>query len=67
MGEILLNGKKKPLTTTLSVDQLLTQLELNRAGVIVELNEMVIAQSAYQETLVCAGDQIEILQFVGGG
>ena len=42
-------------------------LSLNPRQVAVERNREIVPKSAYGEVTLSAGDQIEIVQFIGGG
>jgi sulfur carrier protein len=45
----------------------LDSLGLPQKGVAVERNREIVPKSRYVETVLQAGDRIEIVQFVGGG
>ena len=64
---ITVNGKSKELSETASIESLLNMLTLDAGNVAVELNQQIIKQSAFPETLLKNGDKIEIVHFVGGG
>ena len=51
----------------LTVNALLAQLDIDPRRVAVEHNLVVLKRAAFDETLVREGDQIEIVNFVGGG
>jgi len=46
---------------------LLDQLGLNAGRVAIEYNRQILAKVKWEETRVANGDQLEIVQFVGGG
>ena len=64
---IQLNGERHELPEPLTVDALLSRLEIDGRRVAVELNEYVVRKAAYAETLVNEGDAVEVVNFVGGG
>ena len=64
---ITLNGEPFELTGPMSVTALLTRLAIDPRRVAVEHNLNVIKRGAYDATEVRDGDQIEIVNFVGGG
>jgi thiamine biosynthesis protein ThiS len=64
---IQVNGEQKEIAAGLNVTALLAQLGLNAARVAVEYNRAILARAKWVETMVAAGDQFEIVQFVGGG
>ena len=64
---ITLNGDKHELAAPLSVSELLQQLEIDGRRVAVELNLAVVKQAAYESSVIKEGDEVEIVNFVGGG
>jgi thiamine biosynthesis protein ThiS len=64
---IRLNGDRREITGPLSVAALLEQLEIDARRVAVELNTAVIKKAAYDSSVVKDGDEVEIVNFVGGG
>ena len=61
------NGEARHVPASLSVAQLLGLLELDTRKVAVERNEEIVPRSAYGETWLADGDQLEIVHFIGGG
>ncbi len=64
---ITLNGDAHTTAEPLTIAGLLAQLQIDPRGVAVERNFVVIKRDAYATTPVEQGDQIEIVNFVGGG
>jgi thiamine biosynthesis protein ThiS len=64
---VRVNGEKKEIGAGLTVAQLLGELAIRPARVVVELNRDVLSREAHGTTILKDGDQIEIVQFVGGG
>ncbi len=64
---ITLNGDPFELNAPMTVTQLLEQLEIDPGRVAVERNLTVLKRAAFDSTMVREGDQIEIVNFVGGG
>ena len=64
---IRLNGDPFELREPVSVSGLLVQLEIDARRVAVERNQLVVKKAAYDSTVVADGDEIEIVNFVGGG
>ena len=64
---ITLNGDPFDLSGPLTVTELLASLEIDARRVAVEHNLVVVKRAAFDETVVRDGDQIEIVNFVGGG
>jgi thiamine biosynthesis protein ThiS len=64
---IQLNGERHELPAPLSVSDLLSQLKVDPRRVAVEHNLVVLKRAAFDSTIVRDGDQVEIVNFVGGG
>ena len=64
---ITLNGESFELSGPLTVTELLSHLEVDARRVAVEHNITVLKRTAFDETIVREGDQVEIVNFVGGG
>ena len=64
---IILNGEPFELSGPLTVTELLGHLEIDGRRVAVEHNVVVLKRAAFDETVVREGDQVEIVNFVGGG
>ena len=64
---ITLNGDRFELAGAVTVSSLLAQLDIDPRRVAVEQNTVVLKRTAFDTTLVSEGDQIEIVNFVGGG
>ena len=64
---ITLNGEAHEVAGPLTVTELLVQLEIDPRRVAVERNLIVLKRDAFAATTVQAGDEIEIVNFVGGG
>ena len=64
---ITLNGDKHELAAPLSVSELLEKLEIDARRVAVELNLAVVKKAAYESSVIKEGDEVEIVNFVGGG
>lgn len=64
---ITLNGDPFEVAGPLTVSDLLARLDIDPRRIAVEHNLVVLKRAAYGQTVVNAGDQIEIVNFVGGG
>ena len=64
---IVLNGEPFDVAGPLSLTALLEQLNIDPRRVAVERNTDVVKRGNYDSTPVEEGDQIEIVNFVGGG
>ena len=64
---IELNGDPYEIAAPLTVSELLARLEIDARRVAVEHNLVVLKRGTLDEIVVHEGDQIEIVNFVGGG
>lgn len=64
---IKLNGDAYAVAGPLTITDLLARLEIDPRRVAVERNFLVIKRAAYGNTMILEGDEIEIVNFVGGG
>jgi thiamine biosynthesis protein ThiS len=64
---ITLNGDPFTFENPLTITGLLAHLEIDPRGVAVERNFVVVKRDQYATTAIAEGDQIEIVNFVGGG
>ncbi len=65
--KITLNGDPFDVAGPLSIADLLKRLEIDSRRVAVERNLIVLKRALFETTEVNEGDQIEIVNFVGGG
>ena len=64
---IILNGDAVEVAGPLTLTALLEQLGVDPRRVAVEHNLTVIKRAHYDTTQIADGDQVEIVNFVGGG
>jgi thiamine biosynthesis protein ThiS len=64
---ITLNGDRFELAAPVTVAELLAQLAIDARRVAVEHNLVVVKRAAFDQTVVREGDDVEIVNFVGGG
>ncbi len=64
---ITLNGDAHELAGPLTVTELLARLQIDPRRVAVEHNLVVLKRDAFDLTTVREGDEVEIVNFVGGG
>ena len=64
---ITLNGDPFDLSGPLTVSELLASLEIDARRVAVEHNLIVLKRAVFDTAVVREGDQVEIVNFVGGG
>ena len=61
-----LNGRLKALPSGLTIAQLLEELKIAPAALIVELNGDIVHPETYNKRLL-EDDRLEFIRFVGGG
>jgi thiamine biosynthesis protein ThiS len=65
--KIILNGDPYDVPGALTIAELLARLDIDSRRVAVERNLVVLKRALFDTTEVSDGDQIEIVNFVGGG
>ncbi len=64
---VQLNGESTEIPQGLTVLALLAHLSIAPTGVAIERNRAVVRRVDHAQVVVEAGDELEIVQFVGGG
>jgi len=67
MITVKINGEKKSFERTMTLEELLKKLKLDRRLVVVELNYKVMKKELLDKVSIRDKDNIEIVHFVGGG
>lgn len=67
MISIMLNGAAQKLAPETSLDTLVAGLGRDPRGIAIERNGEIVPKSEHGTTTLQNGDQVEIVQFVGGG
>ncbi len=67
ISQITINGAARPCTNLSFVSDLVAELQLDSRKVAIELNRSIVPRSNYATTPINAGDEIEIVGFIGGG
>ena len=67
MMEVVVNGETRDLPEGMTISGLLELLTIVPERVVVELNLTILKRAQCPVTVLKAGDQVEIVQFVGGG
>jgi thiamine biosynthesis protein ThiS len=67
MMEIFLNGKPQLIEENYNIAALLKKLDLENKRLAVEVNLEIIPRSQFDSHIFSAGDQVEIVQAIGGG
>jgi thiamine biosynthesis protein ThiS len=64
---IHLNGEPYAIEAEAKLEALLKKLGLQPTRVGVEINQAVVPKADYARTILRPGDEVEIINFVGGG
>jgi sulfur carrier protein len=64
---ITLNGEPYSLDGDPRVTALIERLKMRASRVAVEINREIVPKAKYAETVIKSGDEVEIINFVGGG
>lgn len=65
--ELTINGKKTTLNGVRTVSELLRARGLKPTLVAIEHNGVIVPRDEFDRWEISAGDQLEIVHFVGGG
>ncbi len=65
--DIIINGETREIAGGTTVAQLLEILQIPTGGTAVARNETVVRKAQHAETVLEAGDRIEIIRAVAGG
>lgn len=65
--EVCVNGKIVSVPPGSNLARLLQQLSLGNGKIAVELNREIVPRSEYDSMQLKEGDQLEIVQAIGGG
>jgi sulfur carrier protein len=61
------NGEDRQIESGSSLLNLLEALDLDPQTVVVELNRTIVRRTAFADTPLNGGDEVELVHFVGGG
>jgi len=64
---IKINGETREVGDGITLEDLITGLEIKRAGTAVDVNREVIPKGSYNKKVLEEGDRVEIIRMVGGG
>ena len=65
--EITVNGEVREFGDSLSLPELLEQIEMNPRLIAVEYNGEILHRQFWESTKIKNGDRLEIVTIVGGG
>ena len=64
---IQVNGADYSLQKGTTVSTLIQMLALTERKIAVEINQEIVPQSRHEQTQLCDGDRVEIIEAIGGG
>ncbi len=65
--DVVINGQPSTIVHGTTISVLLDQLGLGERRVAVERNREIVPRAQHASTILAAGDQLELVTFVGGG
>lgn len=65
--KLLINGETKEFQEGLSLEELIQQLGVKKETVVAEVNRQIVQAGQRTTWRLLDGDQVELIQFVGGG
>jgi len=65
--KLLINGELKELGDGISLEELIKRLGVRKETVVAEVNRRIIQTGQHADCKLTEGDQVELIQFVGGG
>lgn len=65
--EVMLNGEPRAVAQHTTVATLVAELRLQPERLAIEYNLEILPRRAWADTVLAAGDRLEIVHFVGGG
>ncbi len=64
---VTINGETREVPDGLTVQALIEHLGLRTDATVAEINGSIVDRAAYSDRPIAAGDEVELVQFVGGG
>ena len=65
--EITVNGESRRVEPGTTLQELLTQMDVNCDALVVQRNDDILGQELFSTTQLADGDSLELVRFVGGG
>ena len=65
--KLRINGEDREVVDNLSLNELVTELDLTPERIAIELNQNVVRRAHWPSTVLKENDRVEIVHFVGGG
>ena len=67
VAKIQLNGASHEIKDGTNLNELLNKLKIQKNKVAIEVNGEIVERKKYQNLILNKDDQVEIVQFIGGG
>ena len=67
VAKIQLNGDSYEINNGTNLNELLNKLKIHKNKVAIEVNGQIVEKNKYVNLILCKGDKVEIVQFIGGG
>ena len=67
MAKIQLNGDPYEINKGTNLNELLNKLKIQKNKVAIEVNGEIVERKKYPSLILNKDDQVEIVQFIGGG
>ena len=67
VAKIQLNGNSYEINNGTNLNELLNKLKIQKNKVAIEVNGEIIEKNKYPNLILNKDDQVEIVQFIGGG
>ena len=65
--QIQVNGTTRNVQKDITVSALIRTLDLTERKIAIEINQEIVPQSSHEQTRLCDGDRVEIIEAIGGG
>lgn len=65
--QIYINGEMNIFDAGMTITGIVQAFALDTRKLAIERNQAIVPRSLYAATVLCEGDQLEIVQFIGGG
>ena len=65
--EVVLNGERRQVPDQMNLEGLLEHLQVKSERVAIEHNRRIVKREDWSKVQVQAGDELEVVHFVGGG
>jgi len=64
---LLINGESKEFSEGITLEELIRKLGVRKETVVAEVNRKIVQNDERGDVILSEGDQVELIQFVGGG